>query len=76
MLKFSGKPVYKGVALGPVAVLKPHDQQKGQRLRMLMKKSSGWEKRGNGQGCSLQPFTIRRSKKSGKPVPRFLKYIR
>jgi len=27
MLKFSGKPVYKGVALGPVAVLKPHDQQ-------------------------------------------------
>ncbi len=27
MLRLSGKSVYKGVALGPVAVLKPHDQQ-------------------------------------------------
>ena len=27
MLNFSGKSVYKGIALGPVAVLKTHDQQ-------------------------------------------------
>ncbi|MDO5391354.1 MAG: phosphoenolpyruvate--protein phosphotransferase [Eubacteriales bacterium] len=27
MLRLSGKSVYKGIALGPVVVLKPHDQQ-------------------------------------------------
>ncbi len=27
MLKFSGKAVYKGIVLGPVAVLKKNDQQ-------------------------------------------------
>ncbi len=27
MLKLSGKPVYKGIAIGPVVVLKPHGQQ-------------------------------------------------
>ena len=27
MLKLSGKPAYKGIAIGPVVVLKPHGQQ-------------------------------------------------
>lgn len=57
MLKFSGKPVHKGSALGPVAVLKPHDQQ----VKRIKVENDDEEifwlgEAGDGQGAACSPL--------------------
>ncbi len=73
MLFFSGKSVYKGIALGPVAVLKPQDQQV--KRTKVQDADAEIFRLGRAGEQARQQFVVLYEKavrKFGKPVPRFL----
>ena len=60
MLKLSGKPVYKGIAFGPVAVLRLRDQQiKRIQVEDAVEEFSGLEKPGDRLWTSFRGFMKR-----------------
>lgn len=60
MLKLSGKPVYKGIAFGPVAVLRLRDQQiKRIKVEDADAEFSGLEKPADRRWTSLRGFMKR-----------------